>query len=95
MNGNLDPSSNISGLVIRPTKEHKDEPAYYTTSFPPMAFAIEHLQAASGCVGTVLGIRWEFVALLAVGGIHDVAGVEAQPHAPDPTTCTALMRSRV
>ena len=49
MNGALDPSTNVSGLVIKPTQEHKHDPEYYTTSFPPMTFGIDRLREVSGC----------------------------------------------
>ena len=45
-NGDLDPLSNISGLVERPLKFNASE---YTTSFPPMQFGIDHILQATGC----------------------------------------------
>jgi len=48
-NGDLDPSTNVSGLIIRPTRVHKEDPEYYTTSFPPMKYAIDRLRDVSGC----------------------------------------------
>lgn len=45
-NGDLDPLSNISGLVERPLKFNASE---YTTSFPPMQFGIDHILHKMGC----------------------------------------------
>ena len=36
-------------MIYRPTRVHKEDPEYYTTSFPPMKYAIDRLRDVSGC----------------------------------------------
>lgn len=45
-NGNLDPYSNVSGMIERPVKWFNGS---YTSSFPPMTFALDYLREEMGC----------------------------------------------